>query len=264
MKWNMERYTTYIFDLDGCIYSGNRVYPGARKVLTTLIETGRHVFFLSNNSTEASQTIRNKLIDMDLPVENIPILVATELIGPYLAEKYGAARVYSIGSMELEKSLRRSGHQVLPLGCGEQCDFVVVGRDTSFTYQKLYDCVRCLTNGARLIAANLDFYHPGEDGVRVPETGSLIAAIQAVTGINHVESVGKPFSYPFIEIIQQKDLNPENCLMVGDNPYTDVKGGYSAGMHTAWISHGNSFPIELGFQPNLTLSCIGEFLEVFD
>lgn len=261
MSLNIKDYSAFIFDLDGCIYSGNTVYPGSKELLQFLIQSGKQVIFLSNNSTETSHTIRNKLIDMNLPAEDAPILVATELVGQYLAETYGALRVHPVGSVELELALTSAGHQVVSLGGGEACDFIVIGRDTSFSYQKLHDCTRSLMDGVKLIAANSDMYHPGEDGDRVPETGALIAAIQAVSEIHGVKSVGKPSHYPFYKIIKQTGLSPEQCVMVGDNPYTDVQGGHSAGMHTIWISHGKTFPAEFEFQPNLTVTAIGELLE---
>ncbi|MGM0878130.1 MAG: hypothetical protein ACQEWV_26315 [Bacillota bacterium] len=80
MEWNVNKISVFIFDLDGCIYSGNKVYEGSKELLTYLIDTDKEIFFLSNNSTDQAETIRQKLINMGLPVEKTTILVATELI----------------------------------------------------------------------------------------------------------------------------------------------------------------------------------------
>ncbi|MEW9670599.1 HAD-IIA family hydrolase [Ammoniphilus sp. 3BR4] len=258
---NLSRLTTFILDLDGCIYSGNQLYPSAQELISFLQEEQKGLYFLTNNSTDRSGKIREKLLRMGLPAEEVPILVATELVGSYLAERYGRIRVHSIGSEDLEQSLRMAGHQVIPLESQEPCDFLVLGRDTSFTYQTLQACTRRLEKGVRLVTTNPDLYHPGEDGSRVPETGALIAAIQAVSGVIDVQSVGKPFTYPFDKVLQNTGAIPGNCVMVGDNPYTDILGGRSAGMFTVWISHGHSFPDHLGFVPDLTVDSVKELLE---
>ncbi|KON90033.1 hypothetical protein AF332_26625 [Sporosarcina globispora] len=260
MTLNMANCSTFIFDLDGTVYSGNRLYPGAQKLLQFLCHKKNQIFFLSNNSTDTAETIRKKLMGMNITVHDSHILVAAELAGDYLLEKYGRVRVKTFGTLALEHSIKAAGHMILPVGRREQSDVVVIGRDPFFTYEKLYDCTRSLIEGAKLVAVNPDKYHPGEDGSRVPETGALISAIQAVTGGSEVESVGKPSYFSFKKIFEQSSAEPESCIMIGDNPYTDIKGGYLAGMRTVWISHGQTFPLDLGFKPDVTVSCIDELL----
>ncbi|MBM7707099.1 HAD superfamily hydrolase (TIGR01450 family) [Chryseomicrobium aureum] len=262
MDWNVNNISAFIFDLDGCIYSGNKVYEGSKELLTYLIDTEKEIFFLSNNSTDQAKTVRQKLINMGLPVGKTTILVATELIGEYLYETYGSVHVLPIGTEQLKESLQEQGHKICLSDREDSCDFVVVGRDTSFTYDTLHKCTKYVMNGAKLIATNLDLFHPGEDGYRVPETGALIAAIQAVSGIEEVQVVGKPFIFPFNKITQKTGLTLNNCVMVGDNPYTDVAGAHAAGVKTFWISHGQSFPSELGYQPDLTCKSMKELAEI--
>lgn len=261
MTLNIVNCSTFIFDLDGSFYSGNRLYPGAQKLLQLLRHKQKQIFFLSNNSTDIAENIRKKLMGMNLAVHDSPILVATELVGDYLLEKYGEVRVKTFGTPALEHSIKAAGHMMVPVGRKDHCDVVVVGRDPFFTYEKLHDCSRTLIEGAKLVAVNPDMYHPGEDGSRVAETGALISAIQAVTGESELESVGKPHYYSFKKILEQSSVDPELCIMIGDNPYTDIKGGYLAGMRTVWISHGQTFPLDLGFQPDVTVVSIGELVQ---
>ncbi|WP_338787245.1 HAD-IIA family hydrolase [Metabacillus sp. FJAT-53654] len=260
MTFNLANCSTFIFDLDGSVYSGNRLYTGVQKLLQLLSFRRKKIFFLSNNSTDTAESIRKKLQGMGLSIHHASILVATELVGDYLLEKYGKVRVKTFGTTALEQSIKSCGHIISSASSKDPCDVVVVGRDPSFTYEKLYDCSRTLANGAKLVAVNPDLFHPGEDGSRVPETGAIISAIQAVSGYSDYESVGKPFDYSFKKIQEQSLSEPKSCIMIGDNPYTDILGGYMAGMHTAWISHGELFPSELGFKPDVTVSSIGELV----
>jgi HAD superfamily hydrolase (TIGR01450 family) len=263
MTVNIANLSTFVFDLDGTIYSGQQLYQGSKKLLQLLRLAQKQLFFLSNNSTDTSETIRQRLRGMDLAVEDLPILAATELVGDYIREKYGQVRIKAFGTLALEHSIKSSGHILLPAGSKDQCDVVVVGRDPFFTYEKLQDCTRTLVEGVKLVAVNPDMYHPGEDGSRVPETGALVSAIKAVTGRSEVESVGKPYDYSFKKILEQSSVEPELCIMIGDNPYTDIQGAYLAGMRTVWISHGQTFPLDLGFKPDVTVSSIGELVSYF-
>ena len=263
MKRNVEQITGFIFDLDGCIYSGDRIYNGSVELLTYLIAEGKDIYFLSNNSTDREATVRKKLMKMGLPVEDITILVATDFIGEYLLEYHGRAKLQVIGTAELKESLTMQGHRIYSLNDDELCDYVVVGRDPHFNYETLRQCVRAVMNGAKLIATNLDLYHPGEDGYRVPETGSLVAAIKAVSGVKDVPVVGKPFIYPFRKIIRQTGNELHRYVMIGDNPYTDVAGANEARLGTIWISHGEKFPEELDFRPNFVYSSMKELAKDF-
>lgn len=250
----------FMFDLDGCIYSGNRLYPGVPELLDLLLATGKKIMFVSNNSTDRAEKIRSKLIDMGLPAEDSMILVATELVGNYLHERYGSLRVTVVGSRDLKAALKKSGHETVSLDSMEPIDAVVVGRDTEFTYQKLEHCGRHLARGARLIAANLDLYHPGENGNLVPETGSLVAAIRSVANTN-AEVVGKPTAYPFNRALALNGFTPSECVMIGDNLFTDIQGGLNAGMLTVWISHNTPLSGEAGILPHKTVSHMAELYQ---
>lgn len=151
MNSYLSKQSAFIFDLDGCIYSGNTVYPAAKELLRILRLSGKQVLFLSNNSRHASETIREKIATMGLPVEDMSILVATELVGQYLLDKYGIMRLQTVGSVELEECLKRSGHQVISFGFPQECDALVFGLDTAFSYEKLYECSRQLSLGGKLV-----------------------------------------------------------------------------------------------------------------
>lgn len=250
----------FIFDLDGCIYSGSRVYPGAAELLHMLQANGRKIMFVSNNSTDRTEKIRAKLLAMGLPAEDSTILVATDLVGSYLFERYGSLTAAVVGSRDLNDALKDAGHETVSPDSDEPVDAVVVGRDIEFTYQKLERCSRHLARGAKLVAANLDMYHPGEDGGLVPETGSLVAAIRSVIQVE-AEVVGKPSAYPFSRALALNGLAPSECVMIGDNLSTDIQGGLKAGMFTVWISHNTPFPGNTVNFPHKTVNQIEELYE---
>lgn len=251
MNVNLDDIKVFIFDLDGCVYSGNKINKGAKELISYLNEMDKDVYFLSNNSIDSSQTVQNKLEGMDIHVEKKSILVATELVGEYLFDHYGATNVISIGSKQLIHALKDKGHQVISIDSEEKCDYVVCGLDKTFTYEMLFKCTQKVRNGAKIIATNMDQHHPDENGNWVPETGALLSAIQTATNRHHVEFVGKPNGYAFQKVLEQAGCDASECMMIGDNPYTDIKGAYLAGMRACWISYGREFPKDLNISPSI-------------
>ncbi|HFJ9404204.1 TPA: HAD-IIA family hydrolase [Bacillus paranthracis] len=256
MNVSLNGLSVYIFDLDGCIYSGQTLYPGAKELIETLMKHKKKIYFLTNNSRDTSETIRKKLYGMGLDIKKAPVITMTEIIGKYLYEKFGRLKVIVIGSQELELSIKSEGHYIVNLNSNEPCDFIVVGRDTEFTYEKLYKCSQQLKGATKLVLTNPDLHHPGLGGENVPETGALFAAIQAVSELTDVDFVGKPNSYPYQYILQHSNETLDQCVMIGDNPLTDIQGGFNVGLKTIWISHSKAFPKALEFQPDLTVKTI--------
>jgi HAD superfamily hydrolase (TIGR01450 family) len=229
---------TFLFDLDGCIYYGDVLARGASPLIQRLKDAGRKVCFVTNNSRQTSAEVADKLQRMGLQASPSEIITATECTGTYIMDKYGSCKVKAAGSLGLSSALESAGHIILPFESADRADIIVVGRDTEFTYAKLASISREVSRGAQVISANPDLFHPGSDGERVPETGALIAAIQAVTGKN-VEFVGKPASYLFLYGMEVCGAKAQECVMVGDNYDTDITGGKNAGMNTVWISNSS-------------------------
>lgn len=224
----------YFFDLDGCIYHGDMLDRGAKQLLELLHEHGKKTFFITNNSRQTRSEIADKLNQMGLSIQPDQILTATDYVNVYVREKYGSVTVTIVGSDSLARSFQDNGFRVLPIHAEEYPEVVVIGRDTAFTYDKLQLIVEAQRQGAQIISVNPDMCHPGANGVRVPETGALVAALEAMIG-REIPSFGKPAPYLFQYGMELCGEEPQHCVMVGDNLLTDIAGGSCAGMNTVWI-----------------------------
>jgi HAD superfamily hydrolase (TIGR01450 family) len=256
----------FLFDLDGCLYYGNVPATGAGPLLQLLKDEGKSYFFITNNSTDTAQEIASRLNIMGLLAVPRQVITATELTGDYIKDTYGVVKVKVAGSEGLRSSLEHAGHRVLSSDSQETADVVVIGRDTYFHYGKLMWIAREGQRGAKIIGTNPDAYHLDGKGEKVPETGSLTAAVEAMIG-KKVEHVGKPEPYLFQYAMKQFHLKPETSVMVGDNINTDMLGGIRSGMHTVWVKgEENCFiPNEytLGIQPDLIVSGIEHLLDLY-
>ncbi|WP_159888160.1 HAD-IIA family hydrolase [Paenibacillus puerhi] len=228
----------YFFDLDGCVYHGNRLSPGIIPLLEQLQQRGIRYAFLTNNSRQSGEEIGEKLAAMGLIVPEGTILPVTDFAGTFIRNKFGTVTVKTIGSESLERSIGEAGHRTVAWNHPAP-DVVIVGRDTEFHYGKLQQITADIRAGSYLIATNPDIYHPGASGEPIPETGALLAAIEAMTGTSG-ECIGKPEPYIFLHGMKLFGAIPENCVMVGDNPETDILGSKRAGLKSVWITNRTS------------------------
>jgi len=224
----------YFFDLDGCIYHTDQPAPGAKELLALLRSEGKRIGFITNNSRQTAGEIADKLRHMGFEIPPEEIITATEATGSYIKDRYGIIKVKVVGSNSLERSIEKCGHQILPLSSADRADVIVIGRDTEFTFDKLQQIVDQEGESVRIVATNPDFFHPGIEGRRIPETGALTAAIEAIIN-KQIEYVGKPDLYLFYYAMQSFGIMAQKCVMVGDNLSTDISGGSQAGMTTVWI-----------------------------
>ncbi|OCT16405.1 hypothetical protein A8709_02965 [Paenibacillus pectinilyticus] len=229
-----DKVNTWFFDLDGCIYHGHKLTERANELLDLLRRRGCRIGFITNNSRENAEEIRAKLSAMGLQLDGENIVSATEAVAVWLNQRHGSLSVKVAGSQSLSQAIVNQGHQLLKWNDTQVADMVIIGRDIDFDYNRLQQIVNESRLGARIISTNADYYHPGEDGKVVPETGSLLAAIEVIMG-STIESIGKPNLCLYEMAMDTYGAKASECIMVGDNPVTDIAGAVSAGMRSVWI-----------------------------
>ncbi|MGO1119763.1 HAD-IIA family hydrolase [Rhodovibrionaceae bacterium A322] len=214
-------------DLDGCLATANIPLPGARELAQQL---GDKLYIVSNNSRDLSEGLSAQLRQQGMAVAAGNILLAGHLTVELIAQQTPGGRVQFFGSDELAELARNLGLNLTD----DQPDVVMLSRDTSFTYDKLQCIARSLKSGARLIVSNPDLTHPGPDGVPVPETGALLAAVRSVApGLpeENIQIIGKPEPAIYLAALQKAGgVAPQKAVMLGDNPLTDVAGATALGM----------------------------------
>jgi HAD superfamily hydrolase (TIGR01450 family) len=247
----------FIFDLDGCVYTGNTLLPDVGAVLAALRRTGRRVLFLTNNSREATDELLAKLVRLGIPAAPEEIVSAAEATGPFVRERYGPSRVLAVGSPRLLRLLGETGHTLLPLAACRRAQVVVMGHDEAFDYPKLTALSRAVRAGAPLVAVNLDPRLPVEGGEFFPGCGALVEAVAAAAGMRPVV-VGKPQPHLFEVALARLALPPAAVVMVGDSPLSDIRGAQGASLRTIWIAPPDAEAGEL--RPDLTIRAYAELL----
>lgn len=240
-RTNPPRFPGYVFDLDGTIYLGDSLIPGADETIAALRAGGSRVVFLTNKPLETRADYAEKLTRLGIPAKESDVINSSVVMADYLTRTAPGARVYCIGEPPLLQKLHDAGIQLIadPRVRGAEVDFVVASFDRSFDYEKLDCALQALRKGARLVATNGDRTCPVDGGV-IPDCGGIIAAIEAVSGRQVDEIVGKPNKMTAAAALGALGLPAGDCLMVGDRIETDILMGNRAGMKTALVLTGVS------------------------
>lgn len=255
-------YSAYLFDLDGTIYLGDILLPGAAEAIAALRKAGRRTIFLSNNPTKTRVQYATKLTRMGIPTPIDDIVTSSFVMVRWLLNEMPQARLFVVGEEPLKQDLRAAGFQLSETP-GE-IDIVVASFDRTFAYQKLQIAFDAIRAGARLIATNPDRYCPLPDGGGQPDCAAVVAAIEACTAVRCEVFTGKPSPIMIKVITDMLQLPPEQCIIVGDRLETDIRIGIDAGMATALVLTGDATREKLaasGLQPTLVLERIDGLLE---
>ena len=253
-------YRGFIFDLDGTVYRGERLLPGAKAVVAALRDAGRQVCFLSNKPIASREDYAAKLTRLGVPADVDEVINSSYVLARHLAREAPGARCFVIGEPPLIAELERAG--LAPVD-GPRVDYVVVAFDRTFDYRKLDVALQAVKrHGARLIGTNPDRTCPTEDG-EIPDAAGMIGAVEGVTGHRVDPIVGKPSPIMLRVALERLGLEARDCAVVGDRLETDIAMGKAAGLATILVLTGITPPGDPAiarWQPDHVLASLEELL----
>jgi HAD superfamily hydrolase (TIGR01450 family) len=238
-------YEVYLFDLDGTIYLGDDLLPGAKRLIEELRARGTAVRFLSNNPTKDPQQYADKLSRLGLPTPIDEIVNTTVTMTRWLLDNAPDAVVFPISEAPLKRALQAAGIRMS--SDPAQIDIVIASYDRGFDYEKLqvaFDAI-WFHKRARLVATNPDRFCPFPGGRGEPDCAAIIAAIEACTGTTCAANLGKPNPAMLRAALAGLDVELSECMMVGDRMSTDVRMGLDTGVAAALVLTGETTPGDL-------------------
>ena len=178
----LETIRGFVFDLDGCVWNGNTLNPGAADTLSRLVRAGRRVAFLTNNSRATAEDILTRLHALGVVVAE-HALTPLDIIGRVIRERLGLSKVLVIGAPELADVIASEGHEIVDVKDYRRATVVAVGNDFDLTYERLTVAARVAATTGALVTPNVDPRLPIEGGEFLPGCGSLVAAVSAASGV---------------------------------------------------------------------------------
>lgn len=229
----------FLLDMDGVIYRGNQLVPGADHFIEYLRSEGHPYLFLTNNSQRTRRDVALKLRRLGIEASDREVMTCAIATARFLATQRPGGTAFVLGENGLTHALHINGFTV----ADDDVDFVVVGEGRTINYEMLEHATRLVDKGARLIATNMDSRCPTENGVR-PGCGAIVAMIEKATG-REAFSVGKPS--PVMMRIARKELGlrTDEVVMIGDTMYTDILGGVQMGYTTVLVLSGHTSEAEI-------------------
>ena len=246
----------FLLDMDGTINLGGALLPGARDFLDYLKASGREFLFLTNNSSKDSQHYVKKMCGLGIACQTENVLTSGDATITYLAEKKKQARVFLLGTPELERDFIQAGFTLTD----QSPEFVVLGFDMTLTYEKLVKACDFIRDGVPYIATHPDLNCPVENGY-IPDVGAMIELIRASTG-ELPQIIGKP-NRTIIDSAFSRFPGYERqaFAMVGDRVYTDIKTGVNAGICSILVLSGESTTEDLdrcGVKASFVFNGVGD------
>jgi HAD superfamily hydrolase (TIGR01450 family) len=221
-------------DLDGTIYLGSELIPGALDFLARCEAKGVKRYFLSNNSSRSVEQYIDKLQGFGIPATADDVLLSTHDLLAWLAAA-GVTETYLVGTEGMRGMLQAAGVNTR----SENPEFVVLGYDTEITYEKLSTASVHLHNGVPMVASHPDMVCPSPEG-GLPDTGAYMALFEATTGVRCEHVCGKPEPGMILHRIQSLGLDPVRCAMVGDRLYTDMAMATRSGVVGVLVLSGEA------------------------
>jgi HAD superfamily hydrolase (TIGR01450 family) len=204
-------------DLDGTIYMGEALIPGARDFLQYLEKKGIFFYFLSNNSSRSKSDYVKKLSGLGITTGEDRIILSTDGVIEFLKEKK-IKDLYVVGTKSMQTTFIQHGFDI----ASTSPTYIVLGFDTELTYEKLKKAALFLSKGAELIATHPDLVCPTPEGF-IPDTGSMLALLEKATGKKPFKIFGKPNPEMVAHILHRHDAMPQQAVMIGDRIYTDME-----------------------------------------
>ncbi len=228
----------FLFDMDGTLYLGDRLYDFTKELLQTVRATGRNYLFMTNNSSKSVEDYVKKLASMGIEATREDFMTSSQATAYYLHKYHSRKTLYVCGTRSLVAELEREGFSVTT--DLDQVECIVMGFDRELTFQKLEDVSKLLLTRPELpyIATNPDLVCPTEFG-SVPDCGSVCEMIYNATGKRPVV-IGKPTPLMPQLAMERMGVTAQETMVVGDRIYTDVKSGLNAGTWTALVMSGET------------------------
>ena len=237
MAKSMKDLKLFLFDMDGTLYLGDRLFDFTIELLQRIKATGGRYMFMTNNSSKSVKAYIEKLAKLGISATEEEFITSSQATAYYLQNHHAGAKLYVCGTESLKTELRSQGFTITENLDEVEC--IVMGFDTELNFKKLHDVSFMLcTRELPYIATNPDYVCPTEFG-SVPDCGSVCDMIYNATGKRPVV-IGKPEALMPQLAMERTGCTKEQTVVIGDRIYTDIKSGINAGTVTVLVMSGET------------------------
>src|SRR5947199_2007393 len=241
--------------MDGVIYCGGHLIPGADHFIKELRRTGVPFLFLTNNSQRTRRDVATKLQRLGIEVEERHVFTCAMATARFLARQKPHGTAFVIGEGGLLTALHNNGYAIVD----RDPDYVVVGEGRTLNFEMAEAALGMILGGAKLVATNLDPNCPTQTGTR-PGCGAVVAMLEAAAGVKAF-SVGKPSPVMLRAARKELGLTADQTIVIGDTMETDILGGVQLGFKTILVLSGGTSRDDLdryAYQPDKIVDSVAD------
>lgn len=238
MKRFIKNKKLFVFDMDGTIYLGNRVFPFAVEFIKRLRASGKKVLFFTNNASKNPDVYFKRLTEMGFEPDRSEIMTSGDVTVRFLLTERPGKKVFLLGTPMLAESFEKAG-----IVLSDDADIVVTSFDMTLTYDRLERACTLIRNGAEYLCTHPDFNCPTETGF-IPDSGAIAAAVTASTGVVP-RYFGKPYKDTAEMILSYTGCKAKEACVFGDRLYTDIALGRNSGIYSVLVLTGETTPDDL-------------------
>lgn len=245
----------YLVDMDGVIYRGNHLIPGADRFIESLRAAQIPFMFLTNNSQRTRRDVATRLQRLGINAKEEDVFTCAMATARFLARQKPNGTAFVIGEGGLLTALHNNGYAIVD----REPDYVVVGEGRTFSFELVEAALNMIMGGAKLVATNMDPNCPTQAGIR-PGCGAIVAMLEAASGVKAF-SVGKPSPVMLRAARKELGLAAAQTIVVGDTMETDILGGVQLGYRTVLVLSGGTSREDLGryaYQPDMVVESIAD------
>lgn len=251
----------YLIDMDGVLYRGKAIIPGADRFIDELRRRDIPFRLLTNNSQRTRRDVVAKLARLGIEIEDEHVFTSAMATARFLAQQKPLGTAFVIGEGGLLTALHQHGYAVVD----HEPDFVVVGEGRTFNLEQVEAATRMILRGSMLIATNMDPNCPTDQGLR-PGCGAMVAMLETAAGVKAF-SVGKPSPLMMRAARKELGLATDETVMIGDTMETDILGGVQLGFHTVLVLSGGTRREDVpkyAYRPEFIAESLADYAEMME
>jgi HAD superfamily hydrolase (TIGR01457 family) len=227
----------FLFDLDGTLYMGKKLIPGAIQLIKNLRRQRKQIFFFTNNSSRSVKDYVKKLRHFGFAATENEIVMSTHTLISFLKRK-SLRKIFLLGTPSMVSMLSKEKiyHSE------ENPQAVVVGFDKTLSYEKLLIACRLISKGCPFIVTHPDLFCPTDEGPE-PDCGAIAKLLELSSGASPQIVLGKPHLSMISEAMKRaggKTVKKKEIVLIGDRLSTDIAMGVAAGIDTVLVLSGET------------------------
>ena len=238
-------------DIDGTLYFKGQHTPGAIEAVSKIRKKGIKLLFFTNTDSKSPQTVYKTLTNYGFEVDYdeiyTPIIALKEFLNENLDKKS-----YFITTKEVEAEFE----EFPKVEGSEVPDFVILcDFHDDWDVKRLNQAFKYVLKGAKLIGSQGNIYYLDRNGEPVLDTGSFVQMLSNASN-SSAEIFGKPSKHFFSQALKKINLDKNEVVVVGDDPFSDIQGALKAGLKGILVRTGKGKSYEdssITIKPNLII-----------